>query len=203
MKRIGIAKGRGLDKCIALLGNPEVYKAIMEEDRLHYKDDTMEVVIVRGADLAYAAKNNFIDIAIGSQLLFAENIIHKMQYMGALPISDCRLSLIGKADSTLQDVRIVGTRYPRVTVGKLNKLNLHPEIMELSGCLESWLLNDSCDAIVDVIKTGNTIALYNFKELVRLAPVEHGIWLNNEREDLQTFVSEVRQGKLSKYNLIQ
>ncbi len=194
MIRIAIAKGRGLEKCVNLLDNAEAYNCIIEEDKLYYKDDmsNIEVIVVRGADLAYAAKNDYVDIAIGSQLLFAENIINKMVFMNALHIGQCRLSLIGKREQNLQSVKVVGTRYPKLTVGKLSKLNIHAELIKLSGCLESWLLNDSCDAIVDVIQTGNTLKLYNIKEMVRLGPLSHGIWLNQDKNQFAPFVKKLK-----------
>lgn len=193
MMRIGVANGRGLEKCIALLNDKQAFKTLISENKLYYKNEsqTLEIVIVRGADLVYASKNNYIDVAIGSQLLFAEDILKSMRFMGNLQISTCRLSLIGQQHTQLNEVKIIGTRYPKVTVRKLNSLKLYPELIELSGCLESWLLNGSCDAIVDVIDTGKTLLTYNLKEMVRFGPVEHGIWVNENINQHDLFIDEI------------
>ncbi len=201
MVRIGIAKSRGLDKCIELFCNPEIFKAIVEDEKLYYRDSTLEIIIIRGTDLAYAAKNDYIDIAIGSELLLTEDVLKKMIHICPIKIYNCRLSLIAKKNTSLDKIRIIGTRYPKITIRKLAKLNLNPELIHLSGCMEPWLLNNSCDAIIDIINTGKTLEMYGLREVMELGSVNHGIWLNKYRKDALPIVEKLeRQIKLININ---
>jgi ATP phosphoribosyltransferase len=183
MLRVAFGKGRGASECVQLLDGaaPEDFR----EARLPcYRSDALglEGLIVRGPDLPLYLGEGLADVALGSEIVFDEYAHDDARLVQAasLDVGICRLSLITKDPRPLARLERVAARYVRTARRLLEGMGLAPQILPLSGCVEVALHVGACDAIVDIVETGNTLRRMGFTEREVLRRVRHGIWIRRD-----------------------
>jgi ATP phosphoribosyltransferase len=184
--KIAFGKGRGAAECIRLL-DPGVPEEVCAAKKLVHRsaDGTIEALIVRGPDLSQFLREKWVDVAVGSGILFAEHGGEEagLVKLASLNIGICRLSLISPPEQPIAEIRTIAARYYH-TAARLIAGRVPPSVrfIGFGGCLEVALHLGACEAIVDIVETGTTIRTMNFVEREVLLPIRHEIWCRREDE---------------------
>lgn len=182
--RIAFAKGRGSAECVRLLegGGVRVPQPFYDGKLVVHSapDFDLQCVIVRGRDIAQLLTQGHVNAAVGSNLVFAEHGGADIRLAAPLDVGGCRLSLITRDDRPKGELRRLCTRYPNLTTRLLKGVHPEARITQMSGCVESALFLDVCDAITDIVETGWTLKALSLREREVLSRFTHGIWLRRD-----------------------
>jgi ATP phosphoribosyltransferase len=197
MLKVAFGKGRGASDCIQVLDEsaPEEFR---QAKRLQYHSQALDLegVLVRNSDLPFYLREGLVDVAVGSELVFNEHTQDdsRLVLVAPLEVSVCRLSLISSDQRPFTRFERVASRYVRTARHLLLGLGLAPEILPLAGSVEVALHLGACDAIVDIVETGNTIRKLGLLERQVLHRVRHGIWIHRDNPNALRRLRELAPG---------
>lgn len=180
--KIAFAKGRGAKDCMDCMEHsgaclPNAFRSGKSVACI-LPELNAECFLVRGSDIAWYLSNNIVDVAIGSRLLFLDADNPGLHWVEGFPIAECRLSLLARESLDSKSAITVATRYPDIGRRLLANSAWNIKWVQLTGCLETAMLLDVCDAIIDVVETGWSMREYQLHEVKVLASLQHGIWVN-------------------------
>jgi ATP phosphoribosyltransferase len=178
--RIGIGKGRGLDRILESLNQVgiETPTAFRERRRLVVTEPRFGLVLVlaRQRDLPRLLREEHVDLVIGSNVWFLEEQVPALTCIRTLGFGECRLSLLTQRGGPLREIRTICTRFGNIA----RRFAPGVDVFELNGCNEIALSLGFADAVVDVVETGQTLREMHLEETRILAKLQHSVWGRNK-----------------------
>ncbi len=151
----------------------------------------LSILYVRDDDIPEYVGLGTVDLGIvGRNLIHEESIaIEELEPLG---FGVCSLVVAVPKDSTYQEPRdlaaaTIATSYPRSTRQYFAEMDLHPEIVTISGSVEVAPTIGLADAIVDLTSTGSSLILNDLRPLTTILDSEavlvaHPAALQDERK---------------------
>lgn len=120
----------------------------------------LSVIRVRSFDVATFVTTKAADFAICGLDVIREFNYKNILNLTSLDIGKCRLSLAAKDETDIKNIAShikVATKYPNLSKKFFKKQGLQCEIIKLNGAIELAVSLKLCDAIIDLVSTGNTL----------------------------------------------
>lgn len=186
MLRIGLGRGRVLEKTRALFARAGIDLSAIDEDprRLIHPIELPgigpgEVVVVRDADVAVYVENGVCAIGVAGYDNIAEqrpNVLLPLD----LGIGKCRLCLCAAehVDPLKLESPRIATKFPYLASQFFLERGAPAEIIALSGAIELAPLVGLSDAIVDIVETGETLRRNGLVEKATILEISSRLVVN-------------------------
>lgn len=167
---LALPKGRILNKVLPLFDGTEFsLKDSLNGNRkilLDTHSEKLKIIVVRGWDVPTYVLAGAAHIGIVGKDILLEKGTNEYFEIADLNIAHCRLSLAGPISikSTLPKMRIA-TKYPVFSKYYLASKGIQAETVYLNGSIEIAPFLGLCDAIIDLVDTGNTLKQNGLEEL--------------------------------------
>jgi len=185
---LAIPKGRILNELLTLFQkiNLKIEEDFFSEDsrKLIFQTNfpNLEIIKVRSQDVATLVQFGAIDLGICGLDILQENEPNELFQLLNLEIGKCRLSLACKADHPLDLNKIskirVATKYTNLTKKFFENKNIQVELIKLNGSIEVAQNLKICDAIVDLVSTGNSLRDNNMIEVEKILEISSHLIVN-------------------------
>ncbi len=157
--QIALPRGRMLPDAIDLLKKTVPGLSVPEDRDLIYKNGDVELLFAKPVDVPVYVESG-VDVGITGKDVLLENS-YDVFIPTSLPFGRCRLSLAtlkGEevAGAEMEGYRIA-TEFPNISRRYFDSLDVPVEIIEVNGATELAPRAEIADAIVDIVKTGNTL----------------------------------------------
>jgi len=133
----------------------------------------VRVLLVRAQDIPEFVEVGAADLGITGRDLVLETD-RKVEQLLALGYGRCRLVLAAPEGSTVKSLENVprnasiATAHPRIAEAFFHSRNKEVQIVRVSGATEAMPSIGVADLIVDLVETGTTLRLHNFREVVTI-----------------------------------
>lgn len=155
----------------------------------------VEIMQVRSFDVATFVKFGAADIGICGFDVLEEFSSPEIFSVLDLKIGRCRLALAAKKGSNLNLEKIshikVATKYPEIAKKYFAKIGVQCEVIKLNGAIEIAPALGLCDAILDLVSSGQTLLENDIAELQKIFDVTSRLIVN--RTSLKTNNDAVNQ----------
>ena len=127
----------------------------------------IEIILLKSIDVIKFVENGYASIGVvGSDVLEEFNFDNFVEMLD-LNTGLCHFALAALPNTSMQDIKIVASKYPIISKKILNDLNLNCSIVKMEGSLELAPLVNYADAIIDIVETGETLRA-NGLQIVKL-----------------------------------
>ena len=157
--KIALSKGRIAKNFYQTLLEKGLIDQIIEEKRnLRIKiNNDYEILLVKPNDVINLVDAKFADIGIvGSDTLEEQNN-NQIVDIFDLQTGICSFALASLPNTTINDIKVIATKYPNIAKRLLQNINLSCQINQMDGSLEIAPQIGYADAIIDLVETGNTL----------------------------------------------
>lgn len=147
---------------------------------LNIKDQNIEVVLAKSADVITYIENGVCDIGVvGKDTI--------MEYGGSffevtdLGFGKCKFALATKKDTDFYAgyaEKTIATKYPNVARSFFKTKGMDVRIVKIEGSVELAPLLDLADAIVDIVETGSTLKENGLVVIEDVAPISARLIVN-------------------------
>lgn len=131
----------------------------------HEAENNLEFVLVKAPDVLTYVEHGVVDIGIvGKDTLLEQN--RNFYEVLDLKFGCCRFAVAGPKNSNFYEGynrKKIATKYPNVARDYFRKKGQDVEIIKIEGSVELTPLLGLCDAIVDIVETGNTLKANGLK----------------------------------------
>lgn len=160
MLKIALSKGRIANKICRCLEADSRFSGIvdLESRKLIFEDDkkALQLILVKATDLPVYVESGAADMGIVGKDVLLEASANVYEVMD-LRIGQCKMVLAGLPEIRFQDIRKVGTKYPKIALDYFQQKRLPVQIVKLDGSVELAPIVGLADAIVDITETGSTL----------------------------------------------
>lgn len=165
--QIALPRGRMLSDALGLLKKTIPGLRPPDNRDLIYSKGEVELLFAKPTDVPVYVEGG-VDLGITGKDVLLEGE-HDVFIPTSLPFGGCRISVATlkgeERPGKEMDGFTIATEYPRVTRRYFEGLEVPVEIIEVDGATELAPRADIADAIVDVVKTGNTLAANGLVEV--------------------------------------
>ena len=157
----------------------------------------LEILFLRDDDIPKYVEQKIVDVGIiGENEVLEQN--KNVALIRKLGFANCRLSLAvpKELDYTGTDYfnqKKIATSYPTIVKNYFEKLNITPEIVEISGSVEIAPSIGLADAVADLVSSGSTLLHNGLKEVEQILLSEAVLIAN---KDLSDEVSQILESFL-------
>ena len=184
MTRVLLQKGR-VDKFFlnTLVEKKFVSKKIEIDRKLIINVKDLELMFVKPDDVSLVLDSDKADIAVLGSDVIEEK--YKDKYSELLNFNEdkCRFALIGFKNTIPNDINVIATKYPNIAKRYLEDMKKKCEIIKLNGSLELYPNIGLCDAIIDLVETGNTLRANGLDILKEFDTISTKIITTKEKEN--------------------
>lgn len=169
MITIALQKGRVERIFYQKLLKKEIIKQpILDSRKLKIQiSNDIEIILLKSIDVIKFVENGYASIGVvGSDVLEEFNFDNFVEMLD-LNTGLCHFALAALPNTSMQDIKIVASKYPIISKKILNDLNLNCSIVKMEGSLELAPLVNYADAIIDIVETGETLRA-NGLQIVKL-----------------------------------
>ncbi|MBM3266831.1 MAG: ATP phosphoribosyltransferase [Candidatus Sericytochromatia bacterium] len=158
---VALAKGRLMDRAVAVLGAAGIVFDGLDSRRLRVRGGAYEFLLVKPLDVPTYVAHGAADAGLCGSDVLAESGADVFEPLD-LGISRCRLVVAGKRGTGTEgylggSVVRVATKYPRTTERFFHDRGVPVELVHLAGSVELAPLVGLADHIVDLVETGATL----------------------------------------------
>ena len=165
----------------------------------------LSLLFLRAKDIPEYVEKGIVDLGItGSDLIEEKEAkINKILNLG---YGKCNLSLaipFGSNIKNIEDIskKKIATSFPVLTKKFLRKENIKADVIEVEGAAEVTPWIGVADAIVDIVSTGESLAMHNLKPLETIFNAETVLVANknlngDKKYDTQKFI-DIMEGVLN------
>ncbi len=171
-KRIKIAvpkKGR-LRKPIVKMLNKARYVFKQDDNLLHAHCvyQPIDFIFLRTDDIPTLIDQKKVDLGFTGRDLVKEGKFDLQELLN-IEMGNCELALAGPKEISFDNLsqlknKKIATSFPHLTKTFFQKKNIPVECITLNGSIEIMLKLNVCDAIVDLVETGNTLKDNNLEK---------------------------------------
>ena len=159
---IALSRGRILDDSLPLLDAAGVgFEENLDECRklvLKTIRPDVKLLVLRAFDVPTFVANGAADIGIAGKDVLIESDVSNFYETLDLHIACCRLVRASQPNADLNKTRLkIATKYAQIARTWHAEQGLQVEVIKLYGSMELAPLVGLADAIVDIVKTGNTL----------------------------------------------
>lgn len=185
--RIAIPKGRIMEEAVKVLKvfgiTPEAEFFDEKSRKLSFASNlpNLTIIRVRSFDVATFVTTKAADFAICGLDVLREFNYKNIFNLYNLGIGKCRLSLAANADLDLGQIAShikIATKYPNLSKDYFRQKGLQCEIIKLNGAIELAANLNLCDAIVDLVSTGETLKENDLVEKDIIMPIQSQLIVN-------------------------
>ncbi len=175
MMTIALAKGRLLPTAIRHLQKAGFAlhepsgRALIAFDRLQ----TLKAIFIKDQDVPLYVEYGIADVGICGKDNIWENGADVFELLD-LNFGTCKMAVAGKQSPDAYHAAPflkVGTKYPKVATEFFTQKGVPIELIKLAGSVELGAVLELSDVIVDIVKTGQTLAENNLHILEEIAPI--------------------------------
>ena len=165
---LALPKGRVLPLGLAALTRAGLDVSLAPDERvLRHDFRDLSLLLMRNADVPAYVELGVADAGmVGKDILLEQG--SRLYAPVDLGFGACRLSLIRLIGSA-SPVRLVASKYPRLTADYLRLKGSQAEVVALTGNVELACISGLADAVVDVVETGATLRANGLEEVEVLA----------------------------------
>lgn len=117
----------------------------------------IEIILLKSFDVIKFVENGYANIGIVGSDILEESNFDNIVEMSDLNSGICHFALATLPNTSMQDIKIVASKYPIISKKILNDLKLNCKIVKMEGSLEVAPLVNYADAIIDIVETGETL----------------------------------------------
>lgn len=160
MVKIALAKGRLAKKSFEIFNELGIYNEPFDKEtrKLIFKEDDVEIVLVKAGDVPTYVERGAVDIGIvGKDTLLQEKAdIYEIMDLG---FGKCKMAVAALNGYTVpKDKKLrVASKYTEVAKDYYLSKNMQVDIIPLSGSIELAPIVGLSDVIVDIVQTGATL----------------------------------------------
>lgn len=122
-----------------------------------------ELIVMRNADVPTYVSLGVADAGVVGKDVILESGADLFEPVD-LGFAACRLSLI-RQRGVRRKIERVASKYPRLSAEYLRRMGSAAEVVKLTGNVELACLSGLADAVVDVVQTGETLAVNDLEEV--------------------------------------
>jgi ATP phosphoribosyltransferase len=182
---VALPKGRLLEGIVPLFGKAgyDLSPVLGDSRRLTHDCGDLRVVLLRPSDVPTYLEYGAADVGI-TGLDVLEEAGRDLYYPLDLRIGKCRLALAAPTESPLEQRELtirVATKYPRITGRYFQKQGIAADVIQLAGSVELAPQAGLCDAIVDLVESGETLRQNGLQEIEVLLEISARLAVNPAR----------------------
>lgn len=172
MINIALSKGRIANNFLDTLVQNRLIEEKPDIDRkLLFRYPDINIMIARSCDIPVILDSNIANMAVIGSDVIEESCPNKYLELMDLGTGKCTFVLASLPNISLEDIKVIATKYPNIAKGYLEALKLKCEIIKMNGCLELYPNIGLSDGIIDLVETGNTLKANELVELKRFEPI--------------------------------
>ena len=160
MLKIALSKGRIASKICEYLDKDERFigTADLKSRKLIFEDHRkrLQLILVKPSDLPIYVESGAADMGIVGKDILMELSFNVYEIMD-LKIGECKMVLAGLPNMKSDEIRKIGTKYPKITLDYFSKKRMPVQVVKLDGSVELAPIVGLSDAIVDITETGSTL----------------------------------------------
>ena len=194
--RVLLQKGRVANNFLDTLVDKKYIKEVPDIGRkLKININDLELMLVKPSDIALSLDNGIADIAVlGSDVIEEE---YNNKYVEVFDFNDnkCKFMLAGLPNINIEEIKVIGTKYPNIAKKYLLQMKKTCEILKLNGSLELYPNINLCDGIIDIVETGSTLRDNGLVILRKFECVSTRIITTKEKENncnIKRLINELR-----------
>lgn len=165
--QIAVPRGRMLADSLKLLKRTTPGLEVPDDRDLIYRNGDVELLFAKPVDVPVYVESG-VDVGITGKDVLLEGS-YDVFIPTSLPFGECRLSLATlkgeEAPGSEMDGYRIATEFPKVTNRYFDSLGVPVEIIEVNGATELAPRAEIADAIVDIVKTGETLKANGLVEM--------------------------------------
>lgn len=159
MLKVALPKGRIAEETLEIFEKIFGKKFVFEDRKLILKSDAFEFMLVRNQDVPIYVLHQAADIGVVGLDVIEEHGLDLIDLMD-LGIGKCRVCVGMKKGESLQNSIpqiTVATKMENIAKKHFSNKAIATKIIKLYGSIELAPLVGLCDAIVDIVETGDTM----------------------------------------------
>lgn len=160
MLKIALSKGRIAGKVCEYLEKDERFigTADLESRKLIFEDKEkrLQLILVKPSDVPIYVESGAADMGIVGKDVLMEASFNVYEIMD-LKIGQCKMVLAGLPNMKVNEIRKIGTKYPKIAFDYFSKKRIPVQIVKLGGSVELAPIVGLSDAIIDITETGSTL----------------------------------------------
>ena len=200
---LALPKGRVFEECLPLiqgskfqlLDDPSATRKIL----LDTATPEVKVLLIRGWDVPTYVTFGAAHVGIVGKDILLEKSSEEFIELEDLHIGKCRISLAGKKEIIEGRTRLkVATKYPDTAKRFLESLAIQAEIVYLHGSQEIAPLMGLCEAIIDLVDSGETLKENGLEEMKVIREISSRMIVNKAAlKTKNELIKEIRSTLIS------
>ncbi len=200
---LALPKGRVFEECLPLiqdskfqlLDDPSATRKIL----LDTATPEVKVLLIRGWDVPTYVTFGAAHVGIVGKDILLEKSSEEFIELEDLNIGKCRISLAGKKEIIEGRTRLkVATKYPNTAKRFLESLAIQAEIVYLHGSQEIAPLMGLCEAIIDLVDSGETLKENGLEEMKVIREISSRMIVNKAAlKTKNELIKEIRSTLIS------
>lgn len=200
---LALPKGRVFEECLPLiqdskfqlLDDPSATRKIL----LDTATPEVKVLLIRGWDVPTYVTFGAAHVGIVGKDILLEKSSEEFIELEDLHIGKCRISLAGKKEIIEGRTRLkVATKYPNTAKRFLESLAIQAEIVYLHGSQEIAPLMGLCEAIIDLVDSGETLKENGLEEMKVIREISSRMIVNKAAlKTKNELIKEIRSTLIS------
>lgn len=200
---LALPKGRVFEECLPLiqdskfqlLDDPSATRKIL----LDTATPEVKVLLIRGWDVPTYVTYGAAHVGIVGKDILLEKSSEEFIELEDLNIGKCRISLAGKKEIIEGRTRLkVATKYPNTAKRFLESLAIQAEIVYLHGSQEIAPLMGLCEAIIDLVDSGETLKENGLEEMKVIREISSRMIVNKAAlKTKNELIKEIRSTLIS------
>lgn len=200
---LALPKGRVFEECLPLiqdskfqlLDDPSATRKIL----LDTATPEVKVLLIRGWDVPTYVTYGAAHVGIVGKDILLEKSSEEFIELEDLNIGKCRISLAGKKEIIEGRTRLkVATKYPNTAKRFLESLAIQAEIVYLHGSQEIAPLMGLCEAIIDLVDSGETLKENGLEEMKVIREISSRMIVNKAAlKTKNVLIKEIRSTLIS------
>ncbi|KES09676.1 ATP phosphoribosyltransferase [Snodgrassella alvi SCGC AB-598-O02] len=185
---IALSKGRIYEETLPLLAAAGIH-ATEEPDKsrkliIKTNHDNIRLIIVRATDVPTYVQYGAADLGIAGKDVLIEHNGKGLYQPLDLHIANCRMMVAVRkgfnyASASQPGCRLrVATKYPNIAAEHFANKGVHVDVIKLYGSMELAPLVGLCDAIVDLVSSGNTLKANNLEAVEHIIDISSRLVVN-------------------------
>ncbi len=185
---IALSKGRIYEETLPLLAAAGIH-ATEDPDKsrkliIKTNHDNIRLIIVRATDVPTYVQYGAADLGIAGKDVLIEHNGKGLYQPLDLHIANCRMMVAVRkgfnyASASQPGCRLrVATKYPNIAAEHFANKGVHVDVIKLYGSMELAPLVGLCDAIVDLVSSGNTLKANNLEAVEHIIDISSRLVVN-------------------------
>ena len=196
MINIALSKGRIANNFLDTLVEKRLIDEKPDIDRkLLFKYPSMNIMIARSCDLPVILDSNIANMAVIGSDVIEESCPNKYTELMDLGTGKCTFVLASLPNISLENIKVIATKYPNIAKRYLEELKLQCEVIKMNGCLELYPNIGLSDGIIDLVETGSTLKANGLVKLKSFDPISTRIITtkdNSSNDEINRLIKRIK-----------